>query len=569
MTRRLLLFCLFGTIVFTLACGKSEEKAAGRIGEEIITVGMIKEEYLAITKGSRPNLVTLEDKEQFARDVVSKEILETEGRRVGLDRMPEIMQAGQSELARQAWQAYYEDHVRSRAEVTEDDLRTLYAKQRYRYELGWIFLRSAEIARQIGARLEAGEGFGRLASVYSLDASRTRDGDLGSRALGTMPNNVEDQVMEMAPGDVKGPIAYEAYYIFVKLYGKEPVEQGEFEAARTGLESLERMRKENRLHRDLAIEVRAKYDLTFHEEVVDMIAAKTRDLHPTESTEPGQIPTFSDEELARVVASYRGGEWQVRTYVERLQVQRGMIVPGHGTDSETIRSIITDFITGDLWSLEIQSEGYEQRPEIVRATERKQEELIVDAMHAQLVRDVTVNDEALREVYEEKKDEMVTDPTVRLAVIAIETEEEAAEVYDELGAGKDFAALAREKSIDRVTADNDGEILRPLHRSQLEQFPELQELVDGLAEGRYSRPLPIPPGFGPAGYMVVKVLEKVESRQMGFEEVRDMLEQRVLQLEQDRIFGQWLRDKMQEYEVELYPDALGGIDFADLKEQDA
>jgi parvulin-like peptidyl-prolyl isomerase len=569
MIRRVLLFCLFGIIAFMLACGQSEEKAVGRIGEEMITVGMLKDEYLAITMGSRPNLVTIEDKEQFAKDVVSKEILEMEARKVGLDRMPEVMEMGQSELARRAWQAYYEDHVRSQVEVTEDDLRALYAKQRYRYELGWIFLRSAEVAQQVGGRLEAGEDFGKLASIYSLDASRERNGDLGSRALGTMPDNVEDEVMEMATGDVKGPIPYETYYIFVKLYSKEPVEQPEFETARTGLQSLETMRRENRQHRDLAKRVRAKYGLTFNEDVVAMVAERTRELHPGEDTGMRQVPSFSDEELARVIASYKGGEWQVRTYVERLQAQRGMVVPGPGTDSETIKSIVTDFITGDLWMLEIKDEGYEERPDIVRAAERKQEEMLVSAMHDQVVKDVTINDEALREVYEEQKEEMVTDPAARLAVIALETMEEAEEVYRQLEDGGDFAALARGKSIDRATAENDGEILREVSMPQLEQFPELEELVEQLAEGAYSRPIGIPPGFGPAGYMVVKVLEKIEPRQLEFEEVKEMLGQRVLQLEQDRVFGQWLRDKMQEYEVELYPDALGGINFADLREQEA
>jgi parvulin-like peptidyl-prolyl isomerase len=569
MLMRYLVLCLLVAMALAISCGKSEEKAVARVGDEIITVAALKGDYLAISKEARPILTTIEQKEQFARDVVSKEILVREGRKIGLDRMPEIVEAMQGEIQRSAWQAYYDDNVRSQVEVTDEDLRALYAKQRYRYDLAWIFLRSAGLAQQIADRIAAGEDFARLALVYSLDASRAQGGDIGARALGTMPDNIEDEVMMMEPGEVRGPLAYDSYYILVKLHGKEPVEQLEFEAARTGLSSLERMRRENRRHRDLAAQVRAKYELAFNDDVLDLIASRTRALYPTEDAESGQIPQFSDEESARKVATYKGGEWQVRTYVDRLKTQRGFIAPGPGTDPETIKSVIKDFITGDLWMMEIQAGGYEQRPDIVSRARRKQEEMIVTAMHNSVVKDVTIDDEKLREVYEENREEMVTDPTVRLAVIAVETAEEAEAIHRELGAGGSFADLAREKSIDKMTAENGGEIPRPLPKTQLEQFPELDELVDRLGVGSYSTAMPIPPGFGPAGYMVVKVLAKTASRPMTFGEVRDSLEERMLQVEQDRAFGQWLRDRMEEYEVEIYPDALGGIDFSDLKEREA
>jgi parvulin-like peptidyl-prolyl isomerase len=569
MLKKYLVLGFFIATALVMACGKSEEKAVARIGDEIITVAMIKDEYLAITKEARPALTTIEEKEQFAKDVISKDILLLEARKVGLDRMPEIVQAVQAETQRSAWQAYYDDHVRSQVEVADEDLRAVYAKQRYRYDLAWIFLRSGDLARQIADRIAAGEDFAKLAAIYSLDASRERGGDIGARALGTMPDNIEDEVMIMEPGEIKGPLKYNDYYILVKLHGKEPVEQPEFEAARTGLESLERMRRETALHRDLAAQVRAKYNLTFNDEVVDLIVSKTLALYPNENAALGQVPQFSDEESARKVATFKGGEWQVRMYVERLKSQRNVLAPGPGTDAETVKSLITDFITGDLWMLEIRAEGYEQRPDIASQVRRKQEEMIVTAMHAQVVRGVTVDDEKLREVYEDRKEEMVTDASVRLALIAVDTEEEAEAVHRELEAGRSFPDLAREKSIDQMTAANGGEIPRALTITQLQQFPELDELVDRLAVGTYSAPVAIPPGFGPAGYMVVKVLEKQGSRQMEFAEIRDALGQRVLQLEQERTFGQWLKDKMEEYEIEIYPDALGGMNFGDLKERDA
>jgi len=70
----------------------------------------------------------------------------------------------------------------------------------------------------------------------------------------------------------------------------------------------------------------------------------------------------------------------------------------------------------------------------------------------------------------------------------------------------------------------------------------------------------------PGEYIIIKVLDKIESKQLEFDEVKQMLGQRVVQLEQDQVFGTWLADKMTEYEVEIYPDPLSEIDFASLRD---
>jgi parvulin-like peptidyl-prolyl isomerase len=553
----------------SLSCGKTEEKVVARVGDEVVTVGQMKDSYLAISPGARPVLMTIEEREQFARDVVSKEILVMEARKIGFDRMPEIVDMVQAEIRKHAWQAYYEDKVKSRVKVTEDELQELYAMQRYQYHLGWIFLRSGALANDISERIKRGEDFHELATMYSLDTSRERGGDLGVRALGTMPDDVEKKIMEMSPGEISEPIPYEGYAILVKVISKEPIEQQDFESSRTGLSSLAQMKAENKVHRELAKQVRAKYNLVFNDDVLDLIASTTAALYASGTASPGQVPDFSDEELARVVATYEGGEWRVRTYVEKLRAQRGMISPGAGTDAETVRSLIQDFIGGELWFVEITNEGYDRLPEVTRAVERTQEEMTVTAMHGHVIRDVAVDDEKLREFYEENRAEMVTEPGATLGIIFVESEAIANEAYEELRSGRRFGDVAKEKSIDQVTAERGGELPRPMYKRQLEQFPEVDEIVDTLSEGSYSRPLPVPPGFGPDGYMIVKAIKKIEIREMEFAEVKDMLGERVLQMEQERAFGEWLTQMMLDYNVEIYPDALGEIDFEELREQES
>ena len=548
-----------------LSCSKTEEEVVARLGEEVVTTGMVKDEYLAISPGARPILATIEEQEQFVRDILSKEILEREAIKLGLDVLPDVQQARENVIRRKAWDLYYNDKVRSQVDVSEQELKDLYEMQQHRYELGWIFLRSGALARELAGRIAAGEDFKTIAEKHSIDATRSQGGDIGMRALGTLPAEVEDEIASMAVGGVSDPIEYGGHYVLVKLYARDEGEPPDFEALRQGLLSMARTRKETALQRDLSRELKDKYGVAFHDDVVDMVVEKTRALYPGE-TEPGEIPEFSDEELARVITEYEGGEWRVRTYMERIQAQPEFMRPAYGTDAETIKNVVGDFITGELWMREIESEGYDKRPDVLQAAERSGEEVLVTAMHRQVVKDVDVDEENLRQFYEEHKEELWTDPGAELAVITTETEEEADAIYQDLEAGGDFAELAKERSFDEASAAQGGNLRGALYTRQLEAFPDIAEVVENTAEGQYARPRPMPAGFMAGEYIIIKVLKKIESVQLEFNEIEQMLGQRVVQMEQDKAFGEWLTGKMEEYGVEIYPEPLAQIDFASLRE---
>jgi parvulin-like peptidyl-prolyl isomerase len=167
--------------------------------------------------------------------------------------------------------------------------------------------------------------------------------------------------------------------------------------------------------------------------------------------------------------------------------------------------------------------------------------------------------------YEEQKDQLWSEGSVRLGVISFETMDEAIEVHGLLDAGGDFAALARERSFDRATGENGGVARGLLLDKQLEMFPDLEILIEDLAVGEYSEPAAMPMGLFPGNYGIFKIIERSPSKQLTFEEVKGTLRERVLSIEQDRVFGEWLVDKMDEYEVEIYPAGLEAIDFPELK----
>ena len=554
-------------LCLSFGCANTDNKAAARVGKDVITVKMIKDQYLAISPSARPDLKTIDDKEAFVKDIVSKHILWLEARKLGLDRVPEVTQAGQQSAGRKAWQTLYEEQVRSQTKITDQDLQKLYAKQNTSYHVGWIFVRSRAVAEEIERKLKNGEDFANLAAAYSIDTSRSEGGDLGFRGLGMMPAQIEDKVMAMSPGETSGIIRYDTYYVIVKLFETQKVEPQPFEQARTGLEAMLRSTQENARQRQLAADLKKAYDLTFNDATLDMVVAKTKALYKSPDLPVGAIPDFSDEEKERELAKWKGGALKVGDYAEAIKSLRDFMRPGPAVDRETVQSIVGDYAGGQIWNAELKSKGYDTRPEAVQAGQRAVEEAVITALHDQLVKDVKVDSSKITAFYEENKAKLMTGPGVRISVILTANDSIAQVAYDEIKGGASFEAVAKQRSTDPATAPEGGVVPQALYKQDLEQFPDLEGVLDNLQVGSYSTPMPIPPGFGTEGYMLVKLNQRLEPRQLLLAEVKDYLTGQVLQLEQDRAFGEWLKAKTEEYKVEVYPDGLNAVDFAQLKNQ--
>ncbi|HVP56634.1 MAG TPA: peptidyl-prolyl cis-trans isomerase [bacterium] len=556
-------------IVLGLAvgCANTDNKAVARVGKDVITVKMVKDQYLAISPSARPDLKTIEDRTGFAKDIISKHILLLEARKLGLDRSPDVAKHRQQAINSKAWQALYQEEVRSKVNVTDKDLQDLYAKQKVNYHVGWIFVRSKTLADDLERRIKNGEDFAKLAAVYSIDNSREQGGDLGFRNLGMMPASIEDKVAAMSPGQISDVVPYDTYYVIIKLFETKEVQPQPFDQVKTGLESMVRTSRENALQRQLAADIRKTYNLTFNEATVDMVVAKTTALYKSPDVPLGKIPEFSDEEKGRELAKWKGGVWKVEDYAAAIKSLRDYMRPGPGADRECVESIVGDYITGLIWGAEIKSKGYDVRPEAVEAGQRAMEEDVVTTLHDQLVKDVKPDSSKITSFYEENKAKLMTGPGVRISIIMTASEDEAKAAYDQIKAGAAFEAVAKQRSTDAATAPLGGVLPQPLYKQDLEQFPDLEGVLDNLAVGACSNPMQIPVGFGTEGWMLVKLNARLEPRQLQLAEIKDYLSSQVLQMEQDKVFGDWLKAKTDEYKVEIYPDGLSAIDFDKLKTQ--
>ena len=120
------------------------------------------------------------------------------------------------------------------------------------------------------------------------------------------------------------------------------------------------------------------------------------------------------------------------------------------------REMLQPFIDRKLLVLEAKAKGLEQHPDVVASVQQVRDRRLVERLYEEVTGDVSIAEEELRSHFHQsglhKKRE------VRASHIQVSNLEEAQAVQKQLQQGADFAALAREQSLDRTSAAKGGDM---------------------------------------------------------------------------------------------------------------
>ena len=221
---------------------------------------------------------------------VETELLYQQALKDGLDRDSEV-----AENLRQMQRQILADELlqremKDRARVSAPEVQAYYESHIDQYtqevNLRHIVLNSVEEARQVLAQLQAGGDFRTLAQRYSVDPSGPRGGDLGYLGKGAMNPAFEPAVFEMAPGEVRGPIASGFGFHIVQVVGRRPAADPlPFEMARDEIMHVLLLQKQREAEEKLFVELR---------NTVPVYLAKSYAGMPLEPEAPSAITTVVD-----------------------------------------------------------------------------------------------------------------------------------------------------------------------------------------------------------------------------------------------------------------------------------
>lgn len=155
-----------------------------------------------------------------------------------------------------------------------------------------------------------------------------------------------------------------------------------------------------------------------------------------------------------------------------------------------------------------------------------------------------VTEEEMRTFFEEYKDFFSTEEQVQVRHILVEDEEEAKALREQLEAGADFAELAREKSIDRGSAIQGGDLGWVTRGQMVKSF---EDVAFSTEVGQLS-----PVFRTDFGYHILKVEARQEAEEAKYEDHRENVRAFLVEDKLQEAFREWLMQVRQEADIEIY-----------------
>jgi len=180
---------------------------------------------------------------KFLEDMIARELLLQEARRLGLDQTTDVREKVQRFQEQLALDELVQEVARQHVQVTQDELEEYYmahssavlATEHIR--AAQIIIPTAVLALELKKQLERGADFAKLAQKFSTDqATKFRGGDLGPYRKGASPPEIEAAILTQSPGAVSEPIQVAAGFALVKVTGRDPLDARSAHVARERLQ---------------------------------------------------------------------------------------------------------------------------------------------------------------------------------------------------------------------------------------------------------------------------------------------------------------------------------------------
>lgn len=207
----------------------------------------------------------------------------------------------------------------------------------------------------------------------------------------------------------------------------------------------------------------------------------------------------------------------------------------------------------------IETQGKESFEKVLEETGMSQNQLrdeiktekIYSELQNRVTEDVKINDEEIKQYYDDNSDLFKEESGMEIAHILVDTEDQAKEIIVMLGKGDNFAELAKEFSSCPSSAEG-GNL--GLINENSNYVPEFKEAALKLKAGEITKN-PVKSEFG---FHVIKAGEKREARIIPFEEIKTLLTSQLLENKKTEIYYNYLQDLHKKAEIKDLRDDTKG-----------
>lgn len=240
------------------------------------------------------------------------------------------------------------------------------------------------------------------------------------------------------------------------------------------------------------------------------------------------------------IVKYNGDEVK---YSEVLETWKTLFPGGNAPDFKTFdenirQNVLRGIVSERLLYKEALKAGFDKDPGVLKRLEDMKKQIILQGYMESKSKEL-VSDAALKKAYDEKVKNGAGQEEVKARHILVKTEDEAKKIVAELKKGGDFDKIAREKSTDKASGAQGGDLG---WFTKDKMVPEFADAAFALKKGEVSAP--VKSGFG---WHIIKLEDRRTVQPASFEESKDELRAEVAEKAVDDYVASLLKTSGMKY----------------------
>ena len=219
-----LLACAIGGtfLLFTSCAPPPEEGVLALVNGRQITQTEFDARWRELAEATKARYQKEGGKRLFLDELITRELLMQEARKLGLDQNDVIRDRAQRYREQLILDELLKDRIKAKVELSKEELDAFYAQHAHelltplKVRVSQMLLPNISAAKDLEKQVNQGGDFARFAQRYSIDGkTKASGGDLGPYHKDLVVPEVDEVIHALKPGFISAPIKTEAGYYLV------------------------------------------------------------------------------------------------------------------------------------------------------------------------------------------------------------------------------------------------------------------------------------------------------------------------------------------------------------------
>ena len=221
----LLACAIGGTLLLLTACSPPpEEGVLALVNGRQVTQTEFDTRWGELAEATRARYEKEGGKRLFLDELITRELLMQEARKLGLDQNDAIRDRAQRYKEQLILDELLKDRIKAKVELSQEELDAFYEKHAHelltplKVQVWQMLLPNISAAKDLEHQINQGGDFAKFAQRYSIDGkTKAKGGDLGPYHNGLVVPEVDAVVHTLKPDMVSAPIKTDVGYYLVKI----------------------------------------------------------------------------------------------------------------------------------------------------------------------------------------------------------------------------------------------------------------------------------------------------------------------------------------------------------------